>query len=566
MVHSEAGIQERLGDGLMSADAQDALLGPDSASLQVVNGQALPARLPLSLTVVDPEVVAELLQHEEGPPRERYALTALRIGVLALRHASGQLDVASIQQAGERLVHDIRAFMTERAESVLNELSRILERHLDPQNGNLRQQLDRLLAEDGELARRLEEFVGEDSSILAKTLADHIGQHSPLLQLLSPDNKKGLLEQIRHAVQEALEAQKNTILSAFDLNNQDSALRRLANEVKEQAGQVGEQLKAQVDRLMAEFSSDREGSALQRLQKLLEQTHRQVDHHLSLDQPDSALSRLQEQLHKTLRRLAEDQANFTKEVREVLARLQAREEAEARSPAHGHSFQEALGEWLARRAVACEDQYEDVTATPGKGKAKKGDFVITLGPDSAAPNARVVWEAKDQKGLTLAKLLQELKESREVREAVLGVAVVGAQSAPADLRDRRLVRYGRDVVVVWDPESPAMEVFLDAAYTLSRALVIQQAAASTQWEAAFAYIAEAVREVEEKVKQLAGIEKLAQNVQNAGRDLYKGLESLRQDLADFVRRVNGRLKDFQTSSSAPAAGMAEAAVKDESPF
>ena len=46
-----------------------------------------PFRLPLEITVEDADTIAELCQHAEGEERERFALSALRIGVLALRQA-----------------------------------------------------------------------------------------------------------------------------------------------------------------------------------------------------------------------------------------------------------------------------------------------------------------------------------------------------------------------------------------------------------------------------------------------------------------------------------------------
>src|ERR1035441_3875223 len=48
----------------------------------------------LTLVVSDHESVAELLQKTEGRERDEYALTSLRIGILALKHARGQIDAA----------------------------------------------------------------------------------------------------------------------------------------------------------------------------------------------------------------------------------------------------------------------------------------------------------------------------------------------------------------------------------------------------------------------------------------------------------------------------------------
>src|SRR5262245_32407834 len=54
----------------------------------------------LQLYVEDPEVVLELRRHAEGAERDRYAVAALRLGVLSLRLANGHLDAGLIRGAG----------------------------------------------------------------------------------------------------------------------------------------------------------------------------------------------------------------------------------------------------------------------------------------------------------------------------------------------------------------------------------------------------------------------------------------------------------------------------------
>ena len=51
-----------------------------------------PAELDLQLRVTDQEVIQELLQREQGAERDHFATSALRVGVLAFRQASGLID------------------------------------------------------------------------------------------------------------------------------------------------------------------------------------------------------------------------------------------------------------------------------------------------------------------------------------------------------------------------------------------------------------------------------------------------------------------------------------------
>lgn len=75
------------------------------------------AHLPLSLhlEISDPEVVDELRKYSDNENRTRYAGMALRIGVLALRNARGQLDGRTIKEAGNKLIADVRELLLTRA-------------------------------------------------------------------------------------------------------------------------------------------------------------------------------------------------------------------------------------------------------------------------------------------------------------------------------------------------------------------------------------------------------------------------------------------------------------------
>lgn len=94
-------------------------------------------------------------------------------------------------------------------------------------------------------------------------------------------------------------------------------------------------------------------------------------------------------------------------------------------------------------------------------RCKVGDFVVTLGPDSAAPGAAIVIEAKASGVYTLKSTLEEADQARRNRTASVCLFVHSARTAPAGLAD--LHRWGQDVVVVWDEDEPATDVRLPLA-------------------------------------------------------------------------------------------------------
>src|SRR5579863_510177 len=78
----------------------------------------------LILCITDPEVAHELREHEEGPERDAFAKHALRIGVVALRHASGALDAQSIQRESERMLGAVREALSAHTSQTASSIAR----------------------------------------------------------------------------------------------------------------------------------------------------------------------------------------------------------------------------------------------------------------------------------------------------------------------------------------------------------------------------------------------------------------------------------------------------------
>src|SRR5215475_1616531 len=105
----------------------------------------------LDLLVSDPEVVHELSLRPEGRERDDFARQSLRLGVLAMRQASGALDAQTIQREGERLLDSVRGLLSERTGQLTEGVTSLLSVYFDPKSGSLPQRLERLVKRDGEL-------------------------------------------------------------------------------------------------------------------------------------------------------------------------------------------------------------------------------------------------------------------------------------------------------------------------------------------------------------------------------------------------------------------------------
>ncbi|MCZ2074599.1 MAG: hypothetical protein LC130_06305 [Bryobacterales bacterium] len=528
----------------------------------------------LQLDVVDPEVAIELRKHAEGSSREKFALGALRVGVLALRQAAGELDATAVREAGRDLIGNLADLLSKRGTELTTELSSALRQYFDPQSGALPQRIESLLRHDGELDRALREHLAPENSTIAAALAAHLGEGSDLFKLLSPTDANGVKAQIAGLLESVLAEQQEQILREFSLDNDQSALSRLIRELSTNNGELKTNLEGQVAGLVGEFSldkpdsalsrlvgkveaaqkaiaeqfsTDNEQSAITRLSRMLDDTRQQIDRNLTLDDDNSALSRLRREIQTAIDGLVKCNTDFQGEVRTTLAAMQIRREEAAKSTLHGHDFEGQLGIVLAAEAQRFNDLHEATGSTTGAIKnCKMGDFVTELGPDSAAPGARIVWEAKDDKSYDLKRALAEVEEARKNRQAQVGVFVFGRGAAPDTVQS--FARYGNSLVIIWDSEDPASDLFIKAAMSVARALVIRENHESVETEHAISAIEVATRTIEKQLDHLDQIKTWAETVKNNGEKIADRAGRMRGDLAKEIESLDRHAQALKTNA------------------
>ena len=523
----------------------------------------------ITLEVLDLDVIAELEKHEEGHAREKYAVSALRLGVLALRQAGGELDATTVRDAAQELLTGLGQLLVHRGAEITTDISGALRQYFDPSTGALPQRIEALLRNDGELDRALRAHLAPENSTIAQALSAHLGEGSAIFKLLSPTDAGGVKAQIAGVLEGVLQEQQEQILREFSLDNKESALSRLVGELASSNGELRTDLQNKVDILAGEFSldkpdsalsrlvgrvesahqaitdqfsADNEHSAVSRLSRMLEDTGRQIDKNLTLDDEGSALSRLKRELLTTIGSLVTSNTTFQAEVRTTLATLQARKEEAARSTRHGQTFEEQVGLFLAVEAQRVSDPYESTGMTTGAiSYCKTGDFLTTLGPDSAAPGAKIVWEAKEDKSYDLRRALTESDLARKNRQAQIGVFVFSRTSAPEGLQP--FARYGSNIVIVWDADNTEFDLNLRVAYSVARALAIRENHESVESEHALSAIDVSTRAIEKQLEHLDQIKTWAETVRNNGEKVVERAAKMRADLAKEVealdRQVNG---------------------------
>lgn len=506
----------------------------------------LPFALPLELSVSDPELVRELTAYPEGQPRDDYALCALKIGLLALKQARGQIDGDTIRREGDALLAALSDKLREHAQGLNDRLTHELKHYFDPESGRLPERIGRLVKKDGELEEVLRRQIGQSDSELCRTLATHFGNDSPLMKLLSPKESEGLLKSLKDSLSESLTDQRQRVLSEFSLDNQESALSRLVKKLTDHHGDLSKDLTTKIDEVVKEFSLDNDDSALSRMRKHLETTSNAIDNHLTLDKKDSALSRLKQELFELLNQHSEANQQFQQEVKLALEQMKVRREEAQRSPVHGLQFEQVVFEYLQRECQKAGEIVEFTGATVGQIKnCKIGDSVIQMGPDHVAADAKIVVEAKDKGGYSLPSAREEIDQARKNRGACVGIFVFAKTTALEGLPPFQ--RVGDDLFVVWDADDPQSDVYLQAALMVARALCTRQAKQRDACTADFSGIDKAIIDIEKKAESLDEIDTSATTIKNGAEKILKRVELARKGIVDQVAALRELLGDLKAS-------------------
>jgi hypothetical protein len=502
--------------------------------------------VPLTLIVSDHDSVAELLQKSEGRERDEYALTALRIGLLALKHARGQIDADAVKREGEKLLVDLKNALEQSRNEIHTNLTTALKEYFDPTSGRFQERVERLIKQDGDLEQVLRRQVGNNGSELATTLATHIGANSPLMRLLNPEESDGLVSSIRSTISEVVNGEQTRILSEFSLDNGDGALSRLIKELTLSNGKLKTDLATEIGLVVDEFSLDNEDSALSRLVKRVEVAEETITKEFSLDEQDSALSRLSTVINgakeaidanltldsegSALSRLKRELVTilnaheqkvqeFQTSVQTALEGMKAQRKECARSTQHGNDFEATASEFVEKEVQKSGDIASRAGATTGLIKhCKVGDMVVELGADCAAAGEKFVVEIKEDASYKLADARAEIETARKNRGASIGLFLFSAKTAPEGMDN--LVRHGKDIFIVWDADKIESDVILRAGLSLAKALCVRQQRERNAEEGNWDDMDAAILAVEKEADRLAKMNTMTETIHsNSGKIL-----------------------------------------------
>jgi hypothetical protein len=429
-------------------------------------------------------------------------------------------------------------------------IAAVLGKFFDPQDGQVTQRLAAFLDDQGLLARLLDKYLAPKNSVLAETLARQVGETSPLFKKLSPSDSEGLVKVLEAQLGKVMDEEHGALVRALDPLVEDGAVARFLRSLREELKGADEDRAKQLSTALAALNANDENSLITRLVRETDRARRAVLHAVNPSAPDSPMAMMTQTLtsllkehaqtqDELLRRHEQRQERFEKEVREVLARLEAKRVLELRSPRGGLDFEDAVVGFVTA-AVGGAPCLVDVTGnTSGlRSRCKKGDAVVRFTAESAFAGAGVVFEAKHDASYTTQKALDELDTARMNRNAAAGVFVMAMSHAPETFP--RFARYGSNVLVTWDEGDSTSDPYLHAAILLGLALVTRGKTIGDEGDL------EALRDIEGRIEselsRLQRMEKHNESIRRNSDEIGDEIRKAQKQLDTLLSKAKSTLR------------------------
>lgn len=499
----------------------------------------------LHLSLNDPDVLSAVSEYPAGPQRSEFVNTCIKIGVLSLRAARGLVDGESIRREGDHLIENLTERFNSHREHLLGGVASSLTHYFDPKSGLFMDRMQRLVSNDGEIATVIQDQLRQAQSGLEVTFEKFVGENSEFFKVMSPDESNVLIAAMRKSVDGLLQAERAVIVGQFSLDDPSSALSRTLRELSKNHGDIGDALRKDMGGVVAEFSLDNKDGALSRLVGRVEEAQTKISREFSLDHDDSALSRMRSDMQTSLEAISRNQNEFQKDMVQLLQKMTSQKEEAAKSTLHGAIFEEAVGRRLQDWTGPAGDVLEACGNNTGQIRMSKvGDFVVTLGADSAAAGAVIVVEAKEDASYNLRSTLNEIDVARRNRSAGVGLFVHSVKTAPN--RMESLTRHGNDIVVVWDAEDERSDVVLRCGYLLAKSMSVKAANLTKAEAASFVALDKAIETLRKQLDGFEEVRKAAESIESNGGKIQNRVRIMNGEITkqmDIFSEQIGRLKD-----------------------
>jgi len=333
-------------------------------------------------------------------------------------------------------------------------------------------------------------------------------------------------------------------------------------EFGRQAGEVAQKLVKGIEsgneqlaeEIARSFGADRQGTVQQQIKEMLDNTAQAQREALArqfsatdgsnplYDFKTSVLGQLEKA--EADRRLEGEASRkrieaLTREIVELKERSEADErvaEAEEAGTRKGRSFEERVHAMLESIASVRGDAAHHTGSVNAEAGGKKGDTVVELGAGEGAAVARVVFEAKTDRGLSRPEAWRELNGAMDKRGAGYAVMVVAGEECVPSNSQAWLEYEGNKMIVTVDAEEPERLV-LEAVYAIARSRVLARSDAALKVDAVG--VREAVEEALGELRCVSTVKKHLTGVTNSADSARNSLVGMEEKLRALLAQIDG---------------------------
>lgn len=533
----------------MLGTIREVAVGMTTQSALTIDVQVDAATIVASVSDSRTDVVATLVPLDESQ-RLGFVADVWTVGVRAIMNAHRNAEEAKLADIGKGILDGLDKELDDHVVRQRDALVEMLKRYFDPKDGQVALRIDGFVKDGGQLAIAMEKYLAPEHGTLARTLAQQLGENSPLLKRLSPTDHEGIVHVLESRIREALAQNQSAMAKALDPLAEEGIVARFLGMLRKDLEKADNDRTKQLVAVTKALDANDEGSLLSRLMRETQSARLAFVQAMNPDEPGSPLAVLKASLASLLEVQAKSQAEalaaveerqqkLDQHIRESVARLEERRRGDAHSPRGGTTF-EGNGLTFVQHAVqGAPIVVDDVGGLVGaRPSCKIGDQVLRFTDESVFAGAALVVEMKHDASYTISRALAELEIARSNRGAQTGLFVMARSHAPAGFPP--MARYGQDILVTWDDEDESTDPYLHAGVILGLALASRQRRPVNEGDVKA--LADVEHRIQQELRRHETMKKLAERIRKDAEELGDELRKGSDKLTLLLRSAKATLK------------------------
>ena len=283
-----------------------------------------------------------------------------------------------------------------------------------------------------------------------------------------------------------------------------------------------------------------------KLTEVLDPQTKEALKELSFDEPTSMVNMLKTKLGNTLDVIKKNSVEIQTRIQDFITQSEKIKAEKQRGSYKGFEFEDIVYEILSQYCYGTGDYAASVGGATKLGFSKKGDVLLTLGPNSGVADENIIIEAKKNVDYAkdIAKSRLELAEAKKNVNAKVGIFVYGPGCAPKEVHG--IYCEGPDFYCEMydDPwDDFASPIYFMTAVRLARAYIIAQKDARPADMVPLDAVENIIKDIYNTLENYDEYYKKSLKIGEHLSDFQSGIQKLKTDMVD---QLNGLLLDLES--------------------